>query len=118
MGIGDASTKDNPYANETVPHASNFSAARSEYTVMQGDPEHQAAFAGIEALLEHYDANLPELKIEHQRRQALTAARKRYDAKHPKETPEPFIMQFWIPEKRSGVDSSPPSKPSLNSASN
>lgn len=104
MGIGDASRADNPHSTETVPLASSFSSKRSEYAVIQGDPENEAAFAGIEALLAHYDANLPELKIQQQRRKALAAAKKRYDAKNPAQAPEPFIMQFWVPEKSSGVD--------------
>ena len=100
MGVGDATAANNPYRSETVPDASNFSVKRSEYTVLQGDSENEAAFAGIEALLAHYDANLPNLKIQHQRREALTAAKKRYDAANPKE-PEPFIMQFWVPKSAS-----------------
>ncbi|WPJ97009.1 hypothetical protein SH580_04720 [Coraliomargarita algicola] len=99
MGIGDASSEDNPYSNKTVPDLSNFSNQRSEYLVIQGAPEHEAAFAGIEALLAHYDTNLAELKIKQQRREALTAAKQRYDAKHPQTEPEPFIMEFWVPEK-------------------
>jgi len=57
--------------------------------------------AGLETLLKHYDANLPELKVAHQRREALAAAQKRYNAKHPEE-PEDFIMQFWVPERANG----------------
>jgi len=96
MGIGNASAENNPYRDETVPDASAFFSERSEYAFVSGDAENDAVFAGIEALLEHYDANLPVLKIEHQRREALSAAKKRYDTAHPK-APEPFIMQFWTP---------------------
>lgn len=89
-GIGDATRADNPYTAETIPPASAFSPARSEYIIAVRDPRDPEAFAGITALLAHCDANLPQLKIEHPRREALSAARKRYDTKHPKE-PEPFI---------------------------
>jgi len=102
MGIGDADKAINPYADEIVPHAGSFSTEQSEYIVIQGDPNNEVAFAGIEALLKHYDENLPTLKIQHQRSKAFGAAQARFNAKNP-ETPEPFIMQFWVPEKRSGV---------------
>lgn len=97
MGIGNASRNDNPYGDEVVPDISTFSSERSEYVIVQGDPDNASTLAGIEALLEHYDTNLPTLKIAHQRRKALTAAKNRYDAKHPAQ-PEEFIVQFWVPE--------------------
>lgn len=40
---------------------------------------------------------LEDLKVAHQRREALTAAQERYNAKHLKE-PEDCIMQFWVPK--------------------
>jgi hypothetical protein len=98
LGIGHASRANNPYPSEVIPPSTTFSPDRSEYILAQGDPANAEATAGLEVLLAHYDAHLPELKIQLQRREALTAAKKRYDAANPKE-PEPFIMQFWIPEK-------------------
>lgn len=100
-GIGDASRADNPYRNETVPSVAAFSEDRSEHLLLKGDPDNPDATAGLEALLAHYDANLKTLKIEFQRNQALAAAQKRYDAANPKE-PEPFILQFWVPETSEG----------------
>jgi hypothetical protein len=94
MGVGDANAQHNPYHDEVLPSASVFSDESSEYAVIRGDLEHSKAFDGIEALLDHYDANLPELKIEYQQRRALSAAQKRYDAKHPNE-PETLILNFW-----------------------
>ena len=97
MGIGNATCANNPYANEVVPDISAFSEAQSEYVLVQGDHRNADALASIEALLAHYDANLPELKIATQRRKALSAAQERYNAKHPKQ-PEEFLVQFWVPE--------------------
>ena len=97
MGIGNASYANNPYSDEIVPDVSTFSSDRSEYVLMQGDPDNAEALAGLEALLAHYDTNLEDLKVAHQRREALTAAQERYNAKHLKE-PEDCIMQFWVPK--------------------
>jgi len=97
MGIGNATSANNPYPNEVVPDISAFSATQSEYVLVQGDPNNADALASIEALLAHYDANLPELKIGTQRRKALSAAQERYNTKHPKQ-PEEFLVQFWVPE--------------------
>ena len=97
MGIGNATCANNPYPNEVVPDISAFSEALSEYVLVQGDHRNADALASIEALLAHYDANLPELKIATQRRKALSAAQERYNTKHPKQ-PEEFLVQFWVPE--------------------
>lgn len=101
MGIGNTIRDANPYGDEVVPSSATFSRERSEYLLLQGDPDNAEALAGLETLLKHYDANLPELKVAHQRREALAAAQKRYNAKHPEE-PEDFIMQFWVPERANG----------------
>lgn len=97
LAVGDKARSNNPYRDEHIPPLTDFSTDQSEYVLLEGDPDDSAALAGIEALLAYHDAHLPELKIEYQRREALNAARKRYDEQNPKE-PEPFIIQFWIPE--------------------
>lgn len=99
MSVGEANRENSPYPEETTPRASTFSAEHSEYILAQGDANNEAALNGIAALLAHYNSNLPQLKIDLQRREALSAAQKRYDAANPKE-PEPFIMQFWVPEPK------------------
>ena len=119
MGIGDATRANNPYHNESIPPISAFSPDRSEYILSKGSPVNLEAISGLNALLAYYYANLPALEVEFQRREALVAAQKRYDSKHPK-VPEPFIMQFYIPERsrqnRSGVDLSPRPNPSSSLA--
>ena len=101
MGVGNATYASNPYSDESIPGVSSFSSEHSEYVLAQGNPDNADALAGIEALLHHYDANLPELKIALQRREALAAAKKHYDAQHP-EQPEDFVVQFWVPEPANG----------------
>ena len=96
MNIGAAGLSD-PYPNEALPDLDLFAANRSEYLLIQGDVSNELAVAGVEALLSYYDEHLPLLKVQLQRREALAAAKARYDANNPKEQ-EPFIMQFWIPE--------------------
>lgn len=97
MGIGNATCANNPYPDEVVPDISAFSETQSEYVLVQGNPNNADALASIEALLAHYDANLPELKIGTQRREALSAAQERYNTKRPKQ-PEEFLVHFWVPE--------------------
>ena len=82
---------------EMIPLASELPTERGVYHLVQGDPSHEVALSGLTALLEYYDDNLEDLKVEYQRREALTAARKRYDAANSEEL-EPFLIQFWIPE--------------------
>ena len=95
MGIGDAPV----YQDRSfLPKLSAFEPDQIGFILTKGDPSKAEATAGLEALLAHYDTHLPALKVEHQRRLALTEAKKRYDAAHPKE-PEPFVMQVWVPGK-------------------
>ena len=101
MGIANATYASNPHSGESIPNVSLFSSEYCEYVLAQGNPDNTEALAGIEALLHYYDANLPELKIALQRREALASAKKRYDAQHPKQ-PEDFIVQFWVPETANG----------------
>lgn len=95
FAVGNASSEQR---KEPLPHLPDFSSSRSEYFLTLGDPAHNGATAGLEALLAHYDANLNKLRIAYQRSQALAAAQKRYDEQNPEE-PEDFIFQFWVPEQ-------------------
>ena len=93
MGIGPAADTHTP-----PPELSDLPTDR--YLVVEGDPNHAAAFAGIETVIDYYTANAEALHTRTQRREALAAARKRYAAAHPKpDVPEDFVFQFWIPEK-------------------
>jgi hypothetical protein len=95
MGIGDSSSEN---ASELLPDLSVFDTSYSGYVLSKGNPSSVDALAGLEALLEHYDANLDLLKVEHQRREALSAANKRYKEQNPEE-PEDFVLQFWVPNQ-------------------
>ena len=97
MGVGDISSEANPYPTESIPLLSDFPEDDAAYLLIQGDPAISEALDAIDALLAYYEANRNELAILEQRRDALSAAQKRYDAANPKE-PIPFIMQFWTPE--------------------
>lgn len=93
MGIG-------PAADEGAPPAELSELPMDSYLVAEGDPEQTAAFAGIETVIDFYSANAERLHVQAQRRDALTAARERYDAANPKsDVPEDFVFQFWIPEQ-------------------
>ena len=96
MGIG-------PAADEGQPPAGLSELPIGSYLVAEGDPENSAAFAGIETVIDFYTANAESLQVQAQRRTALSAARKRYEAAHPKsDVPEDFVFQFWIPEQEAG----------------
>lgn len=96
FGIGNASSDQ---LRQPLPTLPEFSSDHSEYVLVEGDSENYAATAGLEALLAHYDSNLPELKSAYERSQALAAAHKRYKAANP-EAKEDFILQFWVPETK------------------
>lgn len=57
-------------------------------------PAPDEALEGIELLLDHYAANSERLKIDYQRREALRAARQRYETAHPKE-PQDVVIRYW-----------------------
>ncbi|MEM1223604.1 MAG: hypothetical protein AAGH40_12680 [Verrucomicrobiota bacterium] len=101
MGIGEASSQS---SLESLPDLSVFDSVDSSYILIEGSPSNLDALIGLEALLEHYEANLESLKLDHQRREALFAAHKRYKEQHPEE-PEDFVLQFWVPNQdEEGVD--------------
>lgn len=83
---------------QPLPSLPDFSNENSQYVLVEGDPAKAEATAGLEALLEYYDANLAELKVQHQRSEALSAARKRYKEANPEEK-EDYLLQFWVPKK-------------------
>ena len=95
MGIGNASTANSN--REPLPTLPAFRTEQSEYVLLKGDLNNQAALAGIEALLTHFDLNEATLRTQYQRREALTAVQERYRAKHPKQQ-DGCILQFWVPE--------------------
>jgi hypothetical protein len=97
MGIGNVSSVN---ATEPLPDLPAFDSKVSQYYLAQGRADIPQATAGLEALLAYYDTHLDSLKIVYQRNEALAAAQKRYDAKHPAEKEE-FILQFWVPKKGS-----------------
>ncbi|MFD2257699.1 hypothetical protein ACFSSA_13530 [Luteolibacter algae] len=110
MGIGNESTdalaERNRFAKERnlegyverqIPQMPEFTPGSVEYAVVSDDPsivERDEVFGQISALHAYYQANEKRLKTEYQRREALNAARKRYEAANP-EKPKDTIINFW-----------------------
>lgn len=85
------------YAERTIPQMPEFTPGSVEYAVVSDDSsilDRDEVFEPISALHAYYEANEKRLKTEFQRRQALSAARKRYEAANP-EQPKDTIINFW-----------------------
>jgi hypothetical protein len=85
------------YTDKSIPQLPAFTPGRAEYFVLTDDPaiiERDDIFGPIDALHAYYEQNEARLKVEYQRREALTAARERYEAANP-ETPKDTVINFW-----------------------
>lgn len=94
QGVGDL-----PLDESEIPELPPFTPDRAEYFVFveQRQELDDAAFAPIDALHQHYEANEQELKTIYQRNVALSEARKRHEAAHPQK-PKNAEIFFWKTE--------------------
>jgi hypothetical protein len=112
LGIGEVDTRESHAGSyEPLPELPKFHSNRSEYflessvAARSGSKNETKALAGFEALLAHYDDNLPELQIAYQRNQALTEAKVRYDSAlsgkmFPRAIPQ---LGYMMPSKLTGA---------------
>ncbi len=119
MGIGNERTPERAFRESTmamsratrspVPLLPAFTPGRAEYVLFldegSGNPDPQA-FTAMDALHAYYEQNARRLQTEHQRAEALKAARKRYDEAHPKPKKD-AVIHFW-PEKNSAYENGDP----------
>jgi hypothetical protein len=88
-----------PSHDDDVPDLPPFTEGRAEYFVF-ADASAQIdedAFEGIDLLHSYFDANKSELKIRYQRKEAIDAAKVRYEAANP-EKPKNATVHFWKSE--------------------
>lgn len=93
LGVGPPS-----YGDE-VPALPEFTGGKAEYFVFADSTAgaDEKAFEVIDLLHHYYEANESELKIRHQRRQAIKEAEERYEAANPAK-PEKAEIYFWKPD--------------------
>lgn len=89
MGIGDTTST----SDEEVPILPALPEEGPCYMLTQGDQGNFEATAALDALLDYYAGNESELKVLHQRCEALEAARKRYLKANPPQ-PEPLYINL------------------------
>ncbi|MEO0509471.1 MAG: hypothetical protein AAF065_06405 [Verrucomicrobiota bacterium] len=94
QGVGDL-----PLADNEIPELPAFTPDRAEYFVFleEGQELDDTAFAAIDALHQHYEANEEMLKTVYQRNAALAEAKKRHKAANP-EKPGNAEIFFWKSE--------------------
>lgn len=88
-----------PSYDDEVPTLPPFSEGKAEYFVFADSATaiDDDAYEGIDLLHSYYEANEAELIVLHQRHEALSAAKKRYDAANPKK-PKNTVVHFWKSE--------------------
>lgn len=94
QGVGDSY-----YDENELPALPEFTPNQAEYFVFADSTSDidDAAFEAIDILHSHYEVNEAELKNRYQRYEALSAAKKRHDAAHPKK-PKNTVVHFWKSE--------------------
>lgn len=94
QGVGDSY-----YDVNELPALPEFTPNQAEYFVFADSTSEidDAAFEAVDILHSYYDANEAELKNRYQRYEALSAAKKRHDAAHPKK-PKNAVVHFWKSE--------------------
>lgn len=85
-----------PSQSDDVPALPPFTEGKAEYFVFADSTTaiDDDAYEGIDLLHSYYEANEAELTVLHQRHEALSAAKKRYDAENPKK-PKNTVVHFW-----------------------